>query len=155
MGWLTNNQMNEVGLWEELVRKIRELQKECGGSDLFVEFWGENGIAVTIPTQLFDREEGFTIYLNPQSAPLRVTYGVGNGPHDPKSFGQTRDFLRHVISEVEQAICWQRVDNDKQSAFRDEQETGEDEDEELCFVDPLDVHEVWFTESPCGHHGYE
>ena len=45
--------------------------------------------------------------------------------------------------------------NDKQSAFRDEQETGEDEDEELCFVDPLDVHEVWFTESPCGHHGYE
>jgi len=152
MGRLSNNEANEMGLWEELVRKLRELQKEGGMSRLFAEFWGENGVAVTIPTQLYDREEGFTIYLNPQITPLRVTYGVGNGSHSPKSFGQTRDFLRHVISEIEKAICWQRLENDEQTAFQEEQDHGEEKEEQHFEEYP---HEVWFTESPCGHHGYE
>jgi|GEM_PF-3700526 hypothetical protein len=106
MGRLSNNQSNELGLWEELVRKTHELEYMGTAQEAYVEFWGKTGVAITLPSARNGRPTGYTAYLDPltHDRVLRVTWGEGNGPHSIKSFDVTRRFLRAAIENVSTSI---------------------------------------------------
>jgi len=153
--------VNELALWEEMVRKLHELEEERGMERLFAEFWGQCGVAITVPSLRDGRKTGYTLYLSPQVNPLRVTWGEGNGPHDAAPFGVTRRLLRHIINEVEEAVSWQKADNAEWNRLPDSEEEWAETSYCPCGLEReqwdsnYEVHEVWFTEPPCGHHGYE
>ena len=128
MARLSNNQSNELGWWEELVRKLRRLEKARGMYRLHAEFWRGVGVSVTVSGISGGAEARYTSYLAPYA--LRVIWGSGYGPHPRKSFGATRQLLRHVITEVEEAVVWAERERERWEEIEDEQLTR------LC---------------PCGH----
>lgn len=119
MGRLSNNQINELALYEEMVRKLNELEQE-EGTDLIHARWSEthNTVSMSIPARIKNRTVPralkvikYTVGLEVRTAPLRVTWQVGDGPAGVKSFRITRQCLLHVISQIDMYLSYQRTVN--------------------------------------------